>query len=83
MLALCCLPVGSSCERVDITPKPSTETVYVDKSEVAMILGKARLENCHIREVFDAVSASAGNGYHEEYTHRNISDKTGSGVREK
>lgn len=82
MLALCFLSVGSSCERVDITPKPAAESVYVDKSEVAMILGNARLENCHIREVFDAVSASAGNGYDEEYTLRNIFDKPGSGVGE-
>ena len=82
MLALCFLPVGNACERVDITPKPAAETVYVDKSEVAMILGNARLENCHIREVFDAVSASTGNGYDEEYTLRNILDKPGSGVGE-
>jgi len=49
-------------------------------SEVAIMLSSIPLEEEHIREVYDAVCASSGNGYDEEYTMKNVFASPGAGV---
>lgn len=49
-------------------------------SEIAGLLAELPLEQDHIKEVHDAVSASSRNGYDEEYTMANLFAVPGSGV---
>jgi hypothetical protein len=49
-------------------------------SDVARILSDLPLEGGHLAEVYDAVSASAGNGYDEEYLLSDLFTAPGAGV---
>jgi hypothetical protein len=49
-------------------------------SDVARILSDLPLESGHLAEVYDAVSASAGNGYDEEYLLSDLFTAPGAGV---
>ena len=55
---------------------------FVELSEVASILASVPMAPEHVREVYDAVSSSSGNGYDEEYTMRQLFECPGSGVGE-
>lgn len=49
-------------------------------SDVAKILSDLPLQDGHLAEVFDAVSASSGNGYDEEYRLSDLFTAPGAGV---
>ena len=74
----------ASCEIVDndIT-KPvgnPNDGVEIALKEVASVLADIPLQNTHINEVFEAVTASAANGYDEEYTMKHVFKNPGVGV---
>ena len=70
-----------SCEIIDDDPvKHVDEKKYVSLNEVAEVFAGIPLEQSHLQEVHDAVSASSGNGYDEEYTMANLFSNPGSGV---
>ncbi len=48
--------------------------------QVARMLSALPLQNEQLHEVYDAVGASSGNGYDEEYTMKNLLEAPGSGV---
>ena len=73
----------ASCEVLDDDIETHTsagDSTYVELSEVAGILASVPLQDIHLQEVHVAASASAQNGYDEEYTMRNIFDSPGAGV---
>ena len=49
-------------------------------AEIAGLLAELPLEQEHIKEIHDAVSASSANGYDEEYTMSNLFANPGAGV---
>lgn len=59
-----------------------SDSIYVSLEEVAEILSCLPLQDEHMKEVHDAVSASSGNGYDEEYTMRHLFGNPGAGVGE-
>lgn len=74
----------ASCEIVDndIT-KPvgnPNDGVEIALKEVASVLADIPLQNTHINEVFEAVTASSANGYDEEYTMKHVFKNPGVGV---
>ena len=75
-----------SCEILDndedkhIMDKHQT---YISLSEVSQILSSIPITQKQVREVYDAVTASSGNGYDEEYTMKNLFSVPGSGVGDK
>ena len=71
--ALCC-----SCDYMKEVEQASVTRSTL--SEVAGMLSALPLEQEHLDEVFDAVDASAGNGYDEEYTMSNVFLNPGGGV---
>lgn len=69
------------CEIVDNDmDKHVDKAVYVSLDEVAGIMSALPMERAHLQEVHDAVSASAKNGYDEEYTMYNLFMMPGAGV---
>ena len=78
--------VFPSCEIVDndeekhIMDKHQT---HISLSEVSQILSSIPITQKQVREVYDAVTASSGNGYDEEYTMKNLFSAPGSGVGDK
>ena len=75
-----------SCEILDndedkhIMDKHQT---HISLSEVSQILSSIPITQKQVREVYDAVTASSGNGYDEEYTMKNMFSAPGSGVGDK
>ena len=75
-----------SCEILDndedkhIMDKHQT---HISLSEVSQILSSIPITQKQVREVYDAVTASSGNGYDEEYTMKNLFSAPGSGVGDK
>lgn len=75
-----------SCEILDndedkhIMDKHQT---HISLSEVSQILSSIPITKKQVREVYDAVTASSGNGYDEEYTMKNLFSAPGSGVGDK
>lgn len=59
---------------------PYREQTVPSKEEVAGILARLPLSSAHLREVYDAVSSSSGNGYDEEYMMSDLFTCPGSGV---
>lgn len=74
-LLSCCSRVQSSSPAEDI---PSGEPVCLQ--DIALLLSSSDLGCDRMREVHDAVRSSAGNGYDEEYTMKNLFACPGSGV---
>ncbi len=77
-IALC---VATACEQVDHSGEidvPQKSSVSLD--DVAKLLSALPIENCHLQEVYDAVSSSSENGYDEEYMMRDLFSSPGSGV---
>lgn len=70
---LCC-----SCDEFERIVIPEEEAVSLP--EIARMLSSLPLEEEHLQEVFEAVSGSAGNGYDEEYTMKDLFLNPGSGV---
>ncbi len=80
MPLLALLPV--SCGEYDIPGSKSgtVEKVSFSKREVAGILSGLPIGAEQLKEVYDAVNASSGNGYDEEYTLKDLITNPGSGV---
>ncbi len=81
MTAVIALCVATACEQVDHSGEidvPQKSSVSLD--DVAKLLSALPIENCHLQEVYDAVSSSSENGYDEEYMMRDLFSSPGSGV---
>ena len=84
--ALCVLLAGllPACEKVQTAteqlPAVQEESAYVSLEEVARLLSSLPLQTAQLEEVHDAVSASAGNGYDEEYRMVELFAAPGAGV---
>lgn len=75
--------VFPSCEIVDndeIDNIMDKHHTYISLVEVTQILTSIPITDKQVKEVYDAVTASSGNGYDEEYTMRNLFAAPGSGV---
>ncbi|MBQ9185710.1 MAG: hypothetical protein IJ151_07565 [Bacteroidales bacterium] len=74
-----------ACERIDHTgqnPDVANQS-RVAPQEVARMLSSLPLGDEQLREVYDAVCASSGNGYDEEYTLQDLFTVPGAGVGDK
>lgn len=72
-----------SCEIVDNDiRKQVDEDYYVALNEVAEVFAGMPIQQCHLLEVYDAVSTSSENGYDEEYTMTQLFESPGAGVGE-
>ena len=85
------LPLGllfalalASCDgqKNGLDPTPAGDGLF-SLSDVARILSDLPLERGHLAEVHDAVSASSGNGYDEEYLLSDLFNAPGAGVGDK
>lgn len=75
------LLVAAGCEELDDdVARHTREDAAVPLAEVAQILSKVPLGTAQLAEVAGAVSASAANGYDEEYTMQNLFADPGAGV---
>ena len=85
MCVLMAALMAVSCERsVDqINGQPDEEDmISVRLDEVAEVLAMVPIREEQMGEVHDAVAASSGNGYDEEYTMRHLFGNPGAGVGE-
>ena len=78
------MAVSASCEIVDNDLTKPLENPE-DKADIALkdvasVLANASLQDIHLGEVYEAVTASAENGYDEEYTMQHVFEKPGVGV---
>ena len=75
----------AACERVDYddSGRDPTMSSIISLPSVAQMLSSLPLEVDQLAEVHDAVSASSGNGYDEEYTMGCILSSPGAGVGDK
>ena len=79
------LPLFVSCDLygvIDDVPHPEERGIFT-REEVAKILSDLPLELEHLAEVHDAVSASSGHGYDEEYLLDDLFHAPGAGVGDK
>lgn len=78
------MAVSAACEIVDNDldkpVKDSEAGEEIALKTVASVLADVPLQSNHLTEVYEAVKASAENGYDEEYTMRNLFEKPGVGV---
>lgn len=78
------MAVSAACEIVDNDldkpVKDSEDGAEIALKTVASVLADVPLQTYHLTEVYEAVKASAENGYDEEYTMRNLFEKPGVGV---
>lgn len=71
----------SGCSRMEVySHGPVSEPRFVTLQEVAQLLSSIPLEEGHLKEVHDAASASASNGYDEEYRMCELFAAPGTGV---
>ena len=71
----------SGCSRMEVySHGPVSEPRFVTLQEVAQLLSSIPLEEGHLKEVHDAASASASNGYDEEYRMQDLFAAPGTGV---
>lgn len=75
---LCAFALASCDEMRPFNPNPDQGLFSL--SDVAKILSDLPLESEHLDEVYDAVSASSGHGYDEEYRLTDLFDAPGAGV---
>lgn len=84
IFAVSLLPSG--CRRIEAQQSssdvPNPAPFAVSTEDVAILLSSASVGSEQVKEVYDAVSSSSGNGYDEEYTMRNIFSSPGEGVGE-
>ena len=79
--SILCAVLLISCEIVDDDmDKHVDNKSYVSLEDVATVLAHAAVGDEHLREVYDAVSSSCGNGYDEEYTIADMFACPGAGV---
>ncbi len=70
-----------SCGSGDLaTTPPVVQDGPFSLSDVAVMLSELPLDSEHLTEVYDAVSASSGNGYDEEYMMSDLFSSPGAGV---
>lgn len=62
------------------TPVRTEESDFLSSKGIARMLSELPLEQSHLQEVFDAVGASSGNGYDEEYMMKDVVTSPGAGV---
>ena len=78
------MAVSAACEIVDNDldkpVKDSEDGAEIALKTVASVLADVPLQSNHLTEVYEAVKASAENGYDEEYTMRHIFESPGAGV---
>lgn len=75
------LSLLAACEIVDDDmDKHVDNNVYVSLDDVASLMAVLPMEDIHLHEVHDAVSASSRNGYDEEYTMENLFTTPGAGI---
>lgn len=83
-LAGCLLALSAACERLDDQKEEyfqeSVPTRRISLEDVAGIIGSIPLGSAQMGEVYDAVSASAGNGYDSEYRMTELFESPGAGV---
>ena len=75
---LCAFALASCDEMRPFNPNPDQGLFSL--SDVAKILSDLPLESEHLDEVYDAVSASSGHGYDEEYRLSDLFEAPGAGV---
>jgi len=79
---LCGILLSAACERLDrnrLDMEPDGEALFT-LDDVARLLAAVPIGPSQVEEVHDAVSASAGNGYDDEYTMQNLFGTPGSGI---
>lgn len=69
-----------ACEEIDHSGEWTDEPAAVSLQEVAQMLSALPIGSDQVGEVRDAVLASVGNGYDEEYTMADLFQMPGSGV---
>lgn len=78
------IAASASCEIVDNDlTKPVSDpddNPKVALKDVASVLASVPIQEIHINEVYNAVTASAENGYDQEYTMHNVFQRPGVGV---
>ena len=74
--------LSAGCDKLPDTPEmvPEEENAFVSVYDVARLLASVSVEEEQMREVHDAASASALNGYDEEYRMQDLFADPGSGV---
>ena len=70
----------TACDRQNLNPQGPGSDGLFSLSDVARILSELPLQSEHLTEVHDAVSASSGHGYDEEYLLSDLFEAPGSGV---
>ena len=78
--ALLCALSLASCDKNHPFDIPEESQGIFSLSDVAKMLSDLPLENEHLDEVYDAVSASSGHGYDEEYLLSDLFTAPGAGV---
>lgn len=74
------LPACQKAEPVAVNEPKQQQEAYVSLEGVARLLSSLPLQKEQMQEVHHAVSASAGNGYDEEYRMKDLFSIPGSGV---
>lgn len=74
------LCAGCEKEAPEAVPAKAKRVRYYTLDDVARLLAAVPLETAQMEEVSDAVSASAANGYDEEYLMRDVFASPGAGV---
>ena len=74
----------TACERMDQWRNPpfdeAEEPLTFTLDEVARLVASVPVGSAQVAEVLDAVSASTGNGYDEEYPMRQLFESPGTGI---
>ena len=86
LFLLCLVVPVLACERLDDSPSdhadPQNLVYAATLTEVAELFSTLPIGSGQMAEVADAVSASVGNGYDEEYTMKNLFESPGAGIGE-
>lgn len=74
------LAAAVSCSKTEVDAGRLPSDMNVEFTDVVDVLSAGVLEVSQVKEVYDAVSASLGNGYDQEYTLRDMFESPGRGV---
>ena len=80
LAAALALPVSCASEENDSLGQKERDGVEIPLDELAVILSSSGVGKAQMQEVLDAVECSAGNGYDEEYTMKDVFADPGCGV---
>ena len=75
-----CALLAAACEKESLPPDPPSGAAYVSLEDVAALLASLPIGVEQVEEVHDAASASALNGYDEEYRMQDLLADPGRGV---